>query len=174
MTILTGERLVLRPPRAGDEARRQAHGWHAEIERCYGHTSTTRPMTDDEAAHWLDDVLPRDTYWVAETGDDLVGIAFLWARSDTDLRARYAVGLFAPEHLGRGYGSEITRLVLDHAFDDLGLHRIDLRVLEFNTRAIACYERAGFVVEGRERESCLIDGTWYDDVIMGALAHERP
>jgi hypothetical protein len=28
------------------------------------------------------------------------------------------------------------------------------------------------VVEGRERESALVDGVWYDDVMMGLLAHE--
>jgi RimJ/RimL family protein N-acetyltransferase len=54
----------------------------------------------------------------------------------------------------------------------MGLHRIDLRVLEFNTGAIACYRRCGFVEEGRERESCCIDGQWYDDVVMGVLDRE--
>ena len=31
------------------------------------------------------------------------------------------------------------------AFGILGLHRIDLRVLAYNTRAISCYRRCGFV-----------------------------
>ena len=172
MTVLTGERVTLRPPRAGDEVGRRRHGWHAEIERCYGHTTQTRPMTDDEGASWLADVMPRDTFWVAEADDDLVGVAFLHSRSDVDLRARFALGLFAPELVGRGYGTEITRLVFDHAFDELGLHRVDLRVLDFNVAAIACYEKIGFVLEGRERESCLLDGAWHDDLVMGILAHE--
>jgi RimJ/RimL family protein N-acetyltransferase len=173
VTVLTGERLTLRPPRAGDDVLRQRHGWHREIERCYGHASATRAMTDDEAAEWLADVLPRELFWVVEVDRELVGIAFLHSRSDADRRARYAVGLFAPEHLGHGYGTEITRLVLDHAFGELALHRVDLRVLAFNTAAIACYEKAGFVVEGRERESCRLDGNWYDDLVMGLLAREH-
>ena len=55
-----------------------------------------------------------------------------------------------------------------------GLHRIDLRVLAYNTRATRCYLRAGFVEEGREREAALVDGTWHDDVIMGILEPGPP
>jgi hypothetical protein len=28
-------------------------------------------------------------------------------------------------------------------------------------------------VEGRERETCLIDGVWHDDVIMSVLSHDH-
>jgi RimJ/RimL family protein N-acetyltransferase len=54
----------------------------------------------------------------------------------------------------------------------MALHRVDLRVLEFNTGAIPCYRACGFVEEGRERESCVLEGEWYDDIFMGVLEHE--
>ncbi len=66
----------------------------------------------------------------------------------------------------------MIRLVLAHAFGEMGLHRVDLRVLEFNTRAIRCYQSCGFIEEGRERQSAFIGGEYYDDVMMGVLAHE--
>ncbi|MFK5584791.1 hypothetical protein [Serinicoccus sp. LYQ131] len=34
------------------------------------------------------------------------------------------------------------------------------------------YRRCGFVEEGRERDSCRMGDTWFDDVIMGILEHE--
>jgi len=37
-------------------------------------------------------------------------------------------------------------------------------------RTIRCYEACGFVIEGRERQSCLIGEERYDDIIMGLLA----
>jgi RimJ/RimL family protein N-acetyltransferase len=64
------------------------------------------------------------------------------------------------------------RLLLGHAFDGLGLHRLSVRVLSHNARAIRAYEKCGFVFEGRERESALIDGAWHDDVIMGLIDRE--
>jgi ribosomal-protein-alanine N-acetyltransferase len=52
------------------------------------------------------------------------------------------------------------------------LHRVDMRVLTFNRRAIGCYEKCGFVHEGVERESVWIDGAWTDDMRMGILEDE--
>lgn len=80
--------------------------------------------------------------------------------------------MFAPEHLRCGYGRQATRLVLRHAFQSLGLHRVDLRVLDFHERAIHLDLRCGFVTEGRERDSCRMDERWYDDIVIGILAHE--
>jgi RimJ/RimL family protein N-acetyltransferase len=64
------------------------------------------------------------------------------------------------------------QLALTYGFDDLRLHRIDLRVLAFNERAIRCYRKCGFVVEGRLRDAALVDGERHDDLIMGLLASE--
>ncbi|MCY1382901.1 hypothetical protein D9M69_709710 [compost metagenome] len=61
---------------------------------------------------------------------------------------------------------------MGHAFGELALHRVSLRVLAFNERAIASYRKCGFSIEGREREAALVDGEWRDDIMMGILAHE--
>jgi len=176
--VLIGPRATLRPVVEADRAARQAYGWHADIERGFGELRADGPMSDDEAEEWYaESVRMRDdptcVAWVVDVDGALVGETFLHTLRPKDAKARYAVGLFSPEHLGRGWGAEITALVLDHAVDDLGLHRVDLRVLAFNERAIACYRRCGFVVEGRERDSCRIGDTRYDDVIMSVLAEEH-
>lgn len=73
---------------------------------------------------------------------------------------------------GRGYGSEATQLMLDHAFGSLGLHRISLAVFEFNERAIRAYRSVGFRIEGRSRESIWRDGRWWDEIQMSILETE--
>ncbi len=70
---------------------------------------------------------------------------------------------------GHGYGTEATRLMVDHAFGTLGLHRISLTVFEFNERAVRSYVSCGFVAEGRGRESIRRDGRWWDEVSMSIL-----
>lgn len=164
--------MLLRPPLPGDLEARRRLGVHAQIERGYGNAEVTRDMSHDEARAWYDEVVGTDspTYWHIETSGELVGHTFLHSVSRKDRKARFAIGMFAPQFLGRGLGSEATRLVLSHAFGPLGLHRVDLRVLAFNTSAIACYRACGFVEEGRERDSCWLDGAWHDDVIMAVLA----
>lgn len=73
---------------------------------------------------------------------------------------------------GKGLGTEITQIVLQYAFEELKLHRVDLRVIEYNQRAIACYEKCGFVKEGIEREGALIEDNYETDVMMSILDRE--
>jgi RimJ/RimL family protein N-acetyltransferase len=73
---------------------------------------------------------------------------------------------------GHGYGTEATRLMLDHAFETLGLHRIGLAVFEFNERAIRSYRKCGFVVEGRARQAIWRDGRFWDEIQMSILEDE--
>jgi len=47
-----------------------------------------------------------------------------------------------------------------------------LRVLEYNQRAISCYQKCGFVIEGREREGALVEDKYETDVMMSILEHE--
>ncbi|WP_347339145.1 GNAT family N-acetyltransferase [Bradyrhizobium paxllaeri] len=88
-----------------------------------------------------------------------------------DQRASLAIGIEDPAYLGKGYGSEAIRLALSYIFS-IGLHRISVRVLASNGRAIASYRKCGFVIEGREREAAFIDGRWQDDILMGVLDRE--
>ena len=53
-----------------------------------------------------------------------------------------------PDAAGRGCAAEATRLVVDYALRDLGLRRVHLEVRADNERAIALYERTGFVRAG--------------------------
>ena len=83
--------------------------------------------------------------------------------------ALYHITIGEPDAWGHGYGTEATRLMVDHAFGTLGLHRVSLNVFEFNERAIRAYQRVGFLVEGRSRESIWRDGRWWDELAMSIL-----
>lgn len=72
----------------------------------------------------------------------------------------------------RGFGTEATRLVLGHAFDRVGLHRISLEVYAFNPRARRVYEKVGFRPEGVLRDALLWEGERYDAHVMSILAPE--
>ena len=132
-----------------------------------------RERTQAQVDAWLLFLTQHPAAWVIEVEGRCVGTARLDDINHDDGRARYAVGIDVPDLLGLGLGQEVTQLVLQYAFDDLGLHRVGLRVLAINERAIRCYEGCGFRVEGRERESARIDGAYYDDLIMGILAAEH-
>eukprot|EP00727_Mastigamoeba_balamuthi_P012616 m51a1_g7978 hypothetical protein (190) ;mRNA; r:47556-48218 len=76
------------------------------------------------------------------------------------------------ERRGKGLGHDAIVCMLRHAFDDLGLHRVSLNVVERNAAAVRCYEKVGFTLEGRSRQARWKDGRWFDNLCMAILADE--
>lgn len=72
----------------------------------------------------------------------------------------------------KGYGTESVTLLLKHGFETLNFNRIMLRVFDDNPRAIRCYEKAGFLREGRLREARYSEGIYKDVLIMSVLRAE--
>jgi RimJ/RimL family protein N-acetyltransferase len=166
-------RLRLRAPHPDDRAARQQIGIHAEFRRMVGaDEQTSGPMSAEAADGWYQNLASAPCAWVIEVDGQCIGTARLHSFDLPNRRARYAVGIFAPAHWNLGWGTAATSLVLRYAFETLGLHRVDLRVLAYNTRAIRAYEKAGFVQEGIEREGALINGRWESDVWMSMLEQD--
>lgn len=42
-------------------------------------------------------------------------------------------------------------------------------MLEYNKRAIRCYEKCGFVIEGIDGEGAVVEGKYETDIYMGIL-----
>lgn len=115
-----------------------------------------------------------DVGFAIETMDDppvLVGNAGLWDARAKDRCATLGIAL-GRHYIGRGYGTDAVRIIVGYGFREMGLHRIQLGVAPYNPAGIRAYEKAGFVQEGRHRESVLHDGRWYDEVLMSILDHE--
>jgi diamine N-acetyltransferase len=72
----------------------------------------------------------------------------------------------------RGFGTDVMCLLLQHGFDTLNLNRVYLRVYANNVRAIRCYEKAGFVLEGRLRQAHYQNGEYFDILLMSVLRSE--
>ena len=170
---LWGARVRLRPFRGSDIDGRLALGQSAEIVRCFGGDPKDLPPYDEgDARSWVERNLAHPLCWAVEVDGRLLGEARLDGLDLHDRRARLAIGLYDLSQLGKGLGREVIKLMLSHAFGTLQLHRVDLRVLAYNERAIRCYRACGFIEEGREREGVRVGDAWHDDIIMGMLAQE--
>jgi len=129
-------------------------------------------MTLDAAFRWVDQLVSDPYAWVIEVEGQGIGEIRLHRINLEDQTASLALGILDPDQLGRGLGRESISLLSQHAFHDLNLHRLAVRVLAFNERAIRCYQACGFVIEGRERQTCRIGDERHDDIIMGLLVEE--
>ncbi len=169
--VLTGSRVVLRrhvPENLGAFRR-----WYSDPEIARLARYQEAPMRSEEIERFFAArVVGADALAMAiheRASDRLVGTCAFSQFDGDNGSALYHITIGEKDAWGRGYGSEATRLMLEHAFEALGLHRIALFVFEFNERAIRTYRRCGFVVEGRARESIFRDGRWWDELAMSVL-----
>ena len=86
--------------------------------------------------------------------------------------AEFFIMIGDKESWGKGYGTEVTRLVLEYGFACLGLHNIFLWVFATNERGIRAYRRAGFRMAGRWRQAKRRGDRAYDLVLMDCVATE--
>ncbi len=78
-----------------------------------------------------------------------------------------AMGL-RPEWRDKGLGTNLMQQALA-ASDAYGFTRIELTVYADNARARALYRKLGFVEEGVKRQSVIIDGVAFDEIIMARV-----
>jgi RimJ/RimL family protein N-acetyltransferase len=172
-SVLVGDRVTLRAPHQDDKSDRLRIGIDPEFIRLLGGDETAvTPWTDEDVDRWYARVAADASTWMIEVDGGAVGTVRLRIGDETNRSAWFSIGIFDPAWWGRGVGTEATRLVLRHAFLDLQLHRVALRVLTDNPRAIAAYEKGGFVREGIERETLFAGGTWRSDLMMSILEDE--
>lgn len=77
-----------------------------------------------------------------------------------------------PAFQGQGYGTEALRLLVDHAFDSLGLHRVESRVYAFNPRSAHLMRKLGMTMECAARDRVFRFGAWHDELFFGLLEGE--
>jgi RimJ/RimL family protein N-acetyltransferase len=171
--VLLSTNLKLRPASLSDVDCRFALGAEPDENlRLYGVQPESVPLfTKERAERWVQSLIDHPYAWIIESSG-LLGSVRLDRVNFTDRRASFAIGLLRSDCMGRGIGTEAARTVLKYAFSELKLHRVSLRVLAINERAIRSYQKCGFHIEGREREAAFLDGKWHDDLIMGLLEYE--
>lgn len=98
-----------------------------------------------------------------------VGSVYVRDIDTTHQKAEYGIFIGEDAARGRGYGTAAAKLMIRYCFEELGLHRLFLRVYANNIQAIRSYEKAGFVKEAYLREDVCIDGEFKDIVLMGIL-----
>jgi ribosomal-protein-serine acetyltransferase len=106
-----------------------------------------------------------------EPEDRIVGVLGLhaidWVNRNT------SIGYWlAEEARGRGLMTNAVRALLDHAFRELHLHRVEIHCAPENRPSRAIPERLGFREEAHLRETELVGGRYLDSVVYGMLAEE--
>jgi len=66
----------------------------------------------------------------------------------------------------KGYGKEVSEVVINFCFETLKLRKINLGVLKLNKAAINLYNKLGFLIEGHHRSHFSFEGDYVDSYRM--------
>ena len=86
--------------------------------------------------------------------------------------AEYAVVIGDKRYWKRGYATEASRVLFEHGFKKLGLHRIWSGTAAINYGMIKVFEKLGMKKEGTFRDGMYLHGEFMNVVCYGILAKE--
>jgi RimJ/RimL family protein N-acetyltransferase len=78
----------------------------------------------------------------------------------------------AKDYWGKGIGTEAQSLVIDYAFNRLGLRKMIHTPIAANIGSVRMAEKLGFQLEGVMREEVFLEGKYHDQLRMGLFPHE--
>ena len=104
--------------------------------------------------------------------DKLVGVIYLSNIDHLNQSADLSIMIGDVSQRGKGYGKCAMYQMMKHAFFNLNINRISLKVLTDNIPALRLYEKCGFQREGVLRQTLYKDGEWHDQIIMSILRSE--
>lgn len=109
---------------------------------------------------------------VEKETETLIGEAGLSKISREWGGAELSIVIPDPDKQSKGYGKEALTLLLGYAFGTLRLHRVYVTVADFNTRALAFFEKNGFLREGVQQEAYYYDFQYRDLIMLRLLDRE--
>ncbi|ALC52947.1 aminoglycoside adenylyltransferase [Bacillus cereus] len=133
----------------------------------------TFPLDEQQLEKYIESANTLAFKVVDEETSDVIGHILLGQIDNINKSARIGKVLVGNTKMrGRSIGKHMMKAVLHIAFDELKLHRVTLGVYDFNTSAISCYEKIGFVKEGLLRESKRVGETYWNLWEMSMLEYE--
>jgi RimJ/RimL family protein N-acetyltransferase len=137
------------------------------------------PLTHAEEREWILNLHKRSgtdqVFGIAliDTGE-LLGTMGLHRIDWISRTATTAAWIASPEHQGKGFGSEAKMLLLEYAFNTLGLRKINSHVLAPNKRSRKYNERCGYRIEASLKHQVFVRGKYVDELCMALFEEDFP
>lgn len=169
---LIGDNIYL-SPRSAEDAETFTE-WLNDFETTdYLGRSGTLTTREGERNYLESNSSPEATFVIVTIKENkMIGTVSLEKINSINRTATLGIFIGDKDYRNKGYGTEAIKLILDYGFNYLNLNNIKLDLMEFNERALKCYEKCGFKEYGRRRKCKFINGKFYDSISMDILSEE--
>ncbi len=135
------------------------------------------PMTYEEELRWFEENSKENNGRYNFSIEDLETNKYIGGCGINNINwvSRVAtIGIFIgdKDFLSKGYGYDAMNVLIDFIFSEMNMNKISLNAFSFNERAINCYKKCGFIVEGVLRNEIYREGKYYDNIYMGLMKEE--
>ena len=171
--FLVGERIYMRHIERDDLDRSRRWINDPEVRRYLGRTF---PVDSISQESWHENrdrgAYPTDLVFaiILKDGDRHIGNMGLHGINWVNRFATTGTLIGEKDCWGKGYAPEAKMLLLDYAFNSLGMRRIESVVLSPNKQSLRALEKCGYVREGVKKEKFLREGRWVDEIFLGLTA----
>lgn len=137
--------------------------------------ATNSPMTERQEEAWYENLGKDDknVTLVIETKDHVpigvMGIHKINWRTGVGTTGAF---IGEPEYWNRGFGTDAKMILLDYAFNTLGLRKICSDVIAFNKRSLHYSLHCGYQIEGCLRKHIFRNGRFHDQIVLGVFRRE--
>jgi RimJ/RimL family protein N-acetyltransferase len=134
------------------------------------------PFSKAETQEWLERTIHDKQVLslgiVEKASNQLIGYAGITSISNINRSGEYYLFIGNKGCWSKGYGTEVTKLIVNYGFRSLNLHRIMLTVFASNIAGIKVYTKTGFKEEGVMRQANYREGMYHDVIMMSILRPE--
>jgi len=116
--------------------------------------------------------VPRKSAFIANKHNKPIGWVNRYSHKNSPDAWLVGIDICEDDYLNQGYGTIALMLWADYLFRNSTFHRIGLETWSFNNRMIEVAKKAGFTLEGTQREIRKWKGKWLDLLNFGLLREE--
>lgn len=144
-----------------------------------GVVSQERFVSVEAEKKWLERIIQRHDSGnevrlaIIEKGtNEFIGMTFLTNINYINRNAGIGSVIGSPKHRGKGFLFEARLQLFDYAFKEIGLKRIEAKILEDNKASINSAKKFGYTQEGVMRKAVFKNGIFKNLIMFSMLKEE--
>lgn len=100
--------------------------------------------------------------------DEKIGYMSFKITDDISRKGQLALKLVEKAR-GRNVGTDCLKTLTSFLFNKINLNRLYTHIIDYNTASLKLFEKCGWIIEGKERESIYMNNTYHDNILLSLL-----